>query len=59
MTKYISLIDCSDKFGVFFIYDDRYRIVVGDTDNLEAKLTYASRYHRRPRQQRTRDNQRR
>ena len=42
MTKYISLIDCSDKFGVFFIYDDRYRIVVGDTDNLEAKLTYAS-----------------
>ncbi len=42
MTKYISLIDCSDKFGVFFIYDDRYRIVVGDTDNLETKLTYAS-----------------
>lgn len=42
MTKYISLIDCSDKFGVFFIYDDRYRIVVGNTENLETKLAYAA-----------------
>lgn len=41
MEKNITLIDCSDKFNVYFIFDDRFKIEVGNTDDLTMKLSFA------------------
>lgn len=41
MAPHITLVNCSSKFDVYFIYDGRFRIEVGDTDDLQMKLTFA------------------
>ncbi len=41
MAPHITLVNCCSKFDVYFIYDGRFRIEVGDTDDLQMKLTFA------------------
>lgn len=41
MEKSITYIDCSDKFNVFFIFEDRFKIEVGNTSDLTMKLSFA------------------
>lgn len=41
MSDHITRVNCISKFNVYFIYDERFRIEVGDTDDLQMKLTFA------------------
>ena len=41
MSSHITRVNCSSKFDVYFIYDERFRIEVGNTDDLQMKLTFA------------------
>lgn len=41
MAPHITLVNCSSKFDVYFIYDGRFRIEVGDTDDLQMKISFA------------------
>ena len=42
MAPFINIINCRNKFSVYFIFDDRYKIEIGNTDDLTMKLTFAS-----------------
>lgn len=42
MAPYINIINCRNKFSVYFIFDNRYKIEIGDTEDLTMKLTFAS-----------------
>jgi cell division protein FtsQ len=39
----ITLIDFSDKFNIFIMYDGRFKIEVGNIDNIVMKISFASR----------------
>ncbi len=42
IAEHIKLIDMSEKFNVKVIYDDRFKIIIGDAENAGVKLNLAS-----------------